>query len=420
MRRKTSQKRRIKFLAMASLKYFLPYKKSDGTIRVKIKIHHNGFKREFSTGIYVLPTDLTRSGKIKSQNILDEIEAELKVYRTRISELGFRVNKMDIDQVMDYILTPIEDDIDFFKFADRLIEKMEKERRFGTARNYKSALSSLSNFLGKRILPMNQLTSRVLFDYADNLKSAQNRAFKNEKVKVGNRAVSLYTGIFKAILNKAKLEYNDDDIGVTPIRVNPFLKFKIPPEDIPKKKALSVADIKKIRDCSPESKRGRIAKDCFMLSFYLLGMNSVDLYNGVEVIDGRITYERAKTRTRRKDNAEISVKVEPEALELLKKYMENDKTQFHSLYSNALNFNKAINIGLKEISKHTGISNLMFYAARHSWATIAVNDLGIDKYVVHQALNHSDETMKVTDMYIKKDWTRIDEANRKILDYMIL
>jgi len=177
---------------------------------------------------------------------------------------------------------------------------------------------------------------------------------------------------------------------------------------------------KKIRDCSPESKRGRIAKDCFMLSFYLLGMNSVDLYNGVEVIDGRITYERAKTRTRRKDNAEISVKVEPEALELLKKYMENDKTQFHSLYSNALNFNKAINIGLKEISKHTGISNLMFYAARHSWATIAVNDLGIDKYVVHQALNHSDETMKVTDMYIKKDWTRIDEANRKILDYMIL
>lgn len=56
-----------------------------------------------------------------------------------------------------------------------------------------------------------------------------------------------------------------------------------------------------------------------------------------------------------------------------------------------------------------------FYAARHSWATIARNDAKVDMYTVHTALNHVDETMKVTDIYIKKDNSLIDEANKSVL-----
>lgn len=43
-----------------------------------------------------------------------------------------------------------------------------------------------------------------------------------------------------------------------------------------------------------------------------------------------------------------------------------------------------------------------YYAARHSWATLAVNKVGIDKYTVHAALNHIDEAMRVTDIYIER------------------
>lgn len=60
----------------------------------------------------------------------------------------------------------------------------------------------------------------------------------------------------------------------------------------------------------------------------------------------------------------------------------------------------------------------VLYIARHTWATIAINDVGIDKYTVHTALNHVDETMRVTDIYIKKDWSNIDNANRRVLDFM--
>ncbi len=403
---------------MATLKYFFPYKKSDGTIRVKIKLHHDGQRRIFSTDIYLLPTDITKSGNIKSQSIKDEIESLLHSYRQRIQELGVRTQSMTIDQIMEYIVRPVEQDIDFFAYAEKVIARMTGEGKKGTARTYQSAINSLENFLGKRSLPINKLTSRLLFDYAESLKTARNRSFKNNKVQVGKRAVSLYTGIFKAILNKAKLEFNDDDLEVMPVRVNPFLKFKVPAEELAKKKALSIEEIRLIRDSLPSTRRGQLAKDCFLISFCLLGINSVDLYKGVEIKDGRITYERQKTRSRRKDRAEISVKVEPEAKEILEKYLIKNKSVFHKLYSDHLNLNRAINKGLIEIGNLTGIEDLKYYAARHSWATIAVNDCGIDKYVVHQALNHSDETMKVTDLYIKKDWSLNDKANRKVLDYL--
>ncbi len=60
----------------------------------------------------------------------------------------------------------------------------------------------------------------------------------------------------------------------------------------------------------------------------------------------------------------------------------------------------------------------IFYISRHSWATLAVNKVGIDKYAVHAALNHIDEAMKVTDIYIERDFKIENEANLKVLQYV--
>ena len=64
-------------------------------------------------------------------------------------------------------------------------------------------------------------------------------------------------------------------------------------------------------------------------------------------------------------------------------------------------------------------SPCIFHAARHSWATIARNDLRINKYVVHEALNHVDDAMKVTDMYLEKDYSQNDDANRRVITYVL-
>ncbi len=73
---------------------------------------------------------------------------------------------------------------------------------------------------------------------------------------------------------------------------------------------------------------------------------------------------------------------------------------------------------MKEIGSILRVDDLEFYAARHSWATIAVNKVGIDKYTVHAALNHIDEAMKVTDIYIERDFVNENKANAKVVKYV--
>ena len=65
-----------------------------------------------------------------------------------------------------------------------------------------------------------------------------------------------------------------------------------------------------------------------------------------------------------------------------------------------------------------GVDKLQYYAARHSLATIAVNDVKISKYVVNDMLNHTDPALRVTELYIKRNFSEINLANEKVLDFV--
>ena len=150
-------------------------------------------------------------------------------------------------------------------------------------------------------------------------------------------------------------------------------------------------------------------------------MNSADLFNCTEFNDDTITYYRTKTTARRLDKAKMEVIIPSFLKPLFEKY--RDKTgqrvfKFYRLYKTDKNFNRAINMGLKTIGDKLNLLDLEYYAARHSWATIALNKVGIDKYVVHEALNHIDESMRVTDIYIERDFVNENKANAKVIKYV--
>ena len=64
------------------------------------------------------------------------------------------------------------------------------------------------------------------------------------------------------------------------------------------------------------------------------------------------------------------------------------------------------------------MEDLEYYAARHSWATIARNKCRIPKDVIDIVFNHSNPDTKMTDIYIEEDHSLVDEANRKVLDLL--
>lgn len=55
--------------------------------------------------------------------------------------------------------------------------------------------------------------------------------------------------------------------------------------------------------------------------------------------------------------------------------------------------------------------------SRHSWATIARNECEVSMDDVSICLNHK-SGHSVTDTYVKKDWSVIDRANRKVIDFV--
>ena len=58
----------------------------------------------------------------------------------------------------------------------------------------------------------------------------------------------------------------------------------------------------------------------------------------------------------------------------------------------------------------------VLYIARHSWATIAYS-LDVPKETISEALGHEIGS-RVTSIYIAFDRRKVDEANRKVIDYL--
>lgn len=402
-------------------------KRADGTYNIKIRVTHKQRKKYLSTPWYVGKEDLTRALKLKNQKYIDMVEDTLRRYRAICNSVGEGLDDMTVEQVVELLTKDKEKafDLDIVAYTEAYMAKLEKSGHGGTAKVYQVAINSLKRFVGRDAVSIREITVQFLNDWIEWIGKQPPR----KNCKKGDRAQGLYLAQLRAMYNRAKKEFNDEEAGIIRIPFSPFNKIEIPKPTLSRKRALSVEQMRAFAKVpyttilQPGVNRLNFAKDVFLLSFYLVGMNAADLFAATDISDGRITYQRQKTRSRRADKAEISIRIEPEAQALVNKYRDPTGQRvfnFYRLYSSTDTFCAALNNGLKRIGKIIGVDDLEFYAARHSWATIANNEAGVDKYTVHSALNHVDDNMRVTDIYIRKSWDRIDAANRSVLDFLKL
>ena len=406
--------------------------KLDGTYNVKLRFTLDRKVKRLSTSLFVYSKDLTKEFKIKpSSPIKQDVEALIRSYYEKCAKLQIELNHYTLDDIIDYLNGEQEKNqvIDFIKFSREWIASTTIKG----APNYTSAINALVRFIGKEELDVNLITTEFL----DSFKTFLNKEHETRTKKLiqqgkrvtSNRSLSLYLISIKKLFNEAKKKYNKKDKNLILILHSPFDDFVIPKQEATRKRAIPADIIKKVwklpyKDMKKGYKatcRYNLAKDCFILSFCLMGINSADLYNATKMDGNTITYYRAKTKDRRLDNAKMMVNIPVIIQPIIDKY--RDKTgkrlfNFYQYYCDEKGFNKAINYGLKEIGSILGIDDLEYYAARHSWATIALNKVGIDKYIVHAALNHIDDSMKVTDIYIERDFVNENKANAKVVRYV--
>ena len=118
------------------------------------------------------------------------------------------------------------------------------------------------------------------------------------------------------MFNEAKKKYNDYDRNIILIPHSPFEHVEVPKQETTRKQALAAETINQIlklpyiynANGKERIRPFNLAKDSFILSFCLIGMNSVDLHSCNAFQDNTITYNRSKTTGRRLDKAKMNVK----------------------------------------------------------------------------------------------------------------
>jgi len=406
--------------------------KVDGTYNVKIRFTLDRKVKRLSTNLFITSKDLTKSLKFKEDtSIKRAIDRLVLYYREQCFKLQLDQNHYSLDEIIEFLNGEQEKQqtIDFIKFSREWIASTTIKG----APNYTTAINALVRFIGKEELDINLIT----LDFLESFKAFLNkereirtkRLMQQGKRVPSNLSLSLYLISIKKLFNEAKKKYNKKEKNLILIPNSPFMELEIPKQEATRKRAISADIIKKLWKLPyKDMKKGykstchyNLAKNCFILSFCLMGINSADLYNATEMEGYTIVYNRTKTKDRRLDKAQMKVDIPRLILPLVEKY--KDKTgkrlfNFYQYYADEKDFNKAINYGLKEICTILEIDDLEYYAARHSWATIALNKAGIDKYIVHAALNHIDDAMKVTDIYIERDFVNENKANTKVAKYV--
>lgn len=419
---------------MAAINYevITRHVRADNKFPISIRVYHEDRRRYISSGYYAERSQLNSKNEIKDRILLTKILNIISSYEKKLD--GKYITGMSIDALIAYLTMSLYNNqsIDFFAFCREHIEKI-KAKRPGSAANFKTILNNLIDFTGREVVFTTEITRKFIENFSEYLQTERVITRINQK---GNKVKTVQEPVtriankikdFKTLFNEAKKKYNNEDFGIMPIPHNPFksVKIQMPPG---KKKGYTCEQISRLYKLyeyyAEMSKRERLAIDMFFLSFFLCGINEVDLYNCETnmVKNGRFSYNRSKTKGKRTDSAFISVKIEPPAQGIISKYAVSGPYlfSFHCYCTNQT-FNSAVGSGLRSLVKkylkdYPEYFGTTFYHARHSLATIARNEVGISKDDIAMMLNHSTES-RVTDIYINVDFGIIDRANKKVIDF---
>lgn len=407
---------------------FKHHKKMDGTYNPKIKVYHNGTTVYMPTQIYT-PFVRFRKGEstgiITDGDIVDALNMKIREIRKILNANEHLVenceNAKAVANIIDRIMN-MGKMLDYISYAK---EYMSTQKENGSKTVKLCMLANLCNFLDSETLPVKKITSTFLTRFENWMLSERVVTIRGKDRTVTAMAQSsakTYIDAFRTIYNSMLLRYNDYETGDIVIQGDPFKVYK-PQRNISfTKKAVSADIIRKISGYVPDKSQCSsliLARDMFMLSFYFAGMNLIDLFNCNSYHSGRIDYMRTKTKNRKKNKAFISIPVIPEAQQLFEKYKDEQGDRVFNIYKmyDMINFRQRVAIGMNAICKNLGIAPVTFYAARHSFATIARNECNVSMDDIALCLTHS-SGYNVTDTYIKPDFSRVDAVIRKVVDYV--
>lgn len=383
--------------------------KSDGTYPLKIRVTVNRKHKETALGIYLLKEDWdSERSRVKPTHVNAKLIA-LKISQTltKVQEKTLTVEVVDrvatAAEISNVVHNANSGSPTFHEFCQSEVSELHRVGKSGNADTYRTAANRLVKFGGKSIR-----FESIDFDFLTKF----HNSLAEEGVSVNG--IAAYMRAIRAIYNKAIKRRIVDK------KYYPFDTFQIKTTKTASR-SLPVSVIRKLKDLDlPRGSRLCQARDFFMLSFYLIGINFIDLLKVKQssIQQGRVVFNRSKTHKL------YSILLPEEAIAIFSRYSNSGiflLPVLHESYTDRTVKNKAkhklaiINKALKTLAaevKYEG--EITTYHARYSWANIA-KSLGYSKDLIAEALGHSYGNA-VTSIYLDAyDSELIDNANATVI-----
>lgn len=236
--------------------------------------------------------------------------------------------------------------------------------------------------------------------------------FLRLKKGLGEATNMMLMRITKTIVNKG-VKFRLVDYAV-----HPFVNFRIAAAPV-RELDLTLETFNAIRAADPAERKLRVARDLFLLSFYLGGINLIDLlaidFRGKE----RVEYIRTKSRTTTRGVNRISIALQPEAREIVARWMDRRTGRLEFGYKFTYrNFSRYLSRLLDALARSLGLKEkVVYYSARKSFAQYA-SEIGIPDGVIDYCLGHSDHSRGVLRYYTKVRQRQADLAIARVIDYV--
>lgn len=267
----------------------------DGSHKIRVAICHKQetcyiitrFKidnlSQFKNGQVVKQTDAAVTNT-KLRNLLNK-------YQDRLDSIGC-ISLYDCKQLREILINVGADTIvtTFQTVSNSYIKELIEDKRENYATLLERNCRYFTEFTRGDFL-LSEITPQIVNNYA--------RFLRNTR-KLGETSIGMAMSRTRTIINRAKREQ------LVKYDIDPFEYYSI--QAAPERELdISKEDFIKIRDCKPKEKKLRVARDLFCLSYYLGGINLIDLL----AIDFRnakqIEYIRTKSRNTKKGDRRIIV-----------------------------------------------------------------------------------------------------------------
>lgn len=376
----------------------------NGKHTVRVVVTHNGKTRYIPTKFSVEDVKHFKNGKVVKGNDKDIINLNLRKELTKYEERYNMVKYADTltcSQLVNIIRNPImgEKHRTLSELAEEFMQQIDKEERGKTYKLYNLAINRFLDFAGPDSL-MEQITPVRINAYVMFL----------GKSKLSSTSVNIYITLLKVFVNYAKkMRYVTFD-------VDPFVIVKMPRAK-KRETFISVDELKRIRDYQAPKHNLYVIRDIFMLTYYLAGMNLVDMleydFRHTDIID----YIRKKTRNTKEGENSIRFTIPDEAKPIISHYM--DKKTGRLVFGRYKTYASCYNVltrKMKKLAEQTGIRHdFTLYSARKSFVQHGF-ELGIPLSTLEYCIGQSMKESRPIFNYLSIMQKHADLAIRTILD----